>query len=130
MHAIRGEGKMRSTKSMAMSTILLLATSVFATHALAIDFVEAAPKQTKVLIDNDKVRVIHVTNAKGDKIPMHTHPDLIVYVLKGGRIKFTNADGKVIETSTKTGEATFRPAVTHSHEHLDAGEAIVIELKK
>ena len=112
------------------SLMLVLAASFFATQALAIDFVEAAPKQTKVLVDNEKVRVIRATFKKGDKIPMHSHPDIVVYVVKGGKVKFTNADGKVVESNTKAGEVLFRPAVTHSHEHIDGGEAIVIELKK
>ena len=61
---------------------------------------------------------------------MHSHPDYVVYVIKGGKVKFTTDDGKVVESDTKAGEANFRPAVTHSHEHPDGGEAIVIELKK
>jgi quercetin dioxygenase-like cupin family protein len=107
-----------------------LAAGVFATHALAMDFVEAAPKQTKVLVDNEKVRVIRATFKKGDKVPMHSHPDIVVYIIKGGKVKFTNADGKVTETNTKAGEAFFRPAVTHSQVHLTGSEAIVIELKR
>ena len=118
-------------KSMLLANIgLVLAAGLFAAHVSAMDFVEAAPKQTKVLVDNDKVRVIYATFKKGDKVPMHSHPDIVVYVIKGGKIKFTNADGKVIETENKAGDAFFRPAVTHSHEHSDGGEAIVIELKK
>ena len=110
---------------------LILAASFFATEALAMDFVEAAPKQTKVLIDNDKVRVIRATFKKGDKVPMHSHPDIVVYPIKNkGKIRFTNADGTVIESAIRPGEASFRPAVTHSHEHFGDSEAIVIELKK
>ena len=110
---------------------LILAAGFFATQALAMDFVEAAPKQTKVLVDNEKVRVIRATFKKGDKVPMHSHPDIIVYVVKSkGKIKFTNADGKVVESQLKAGDVSYRPAVTHSHEHFGDSEAIVIELKK
>jgi quercetin dioxygenase-like cupin family protein len=116
--------------AIAKGIAITFAAGFFASQALGMDFVEAAPKQTKVLVDNEKVRVIHVTLKKGDKIPMHTHPDIVVYTIKGGKVKFTNADGKVIETNNKAGDVAFRPAVTHSHEHPDGGEAIVIELKK
>ena len=109
---------------------LFVAASVFGTQAIAVDFVEAAPKQTKVLVDNEKVRVIHATFKKGDKVPAHSHPDIVVYILKRGKVKFTNADGKVIESDSKAGEAFFRPPVTHSHEHLEDSEAIIVELKK
>lgn len=109
---------------------IALVTGLFAGASLAIDLVEAAPQRTKVLVDNEKVRVIHVTLKKGDKIPMHSHPDMVVYTIKGGKMKFINADGKVIEANAPAGDVAFRPAVTHSHEHPDGGEAIVIELKK
>jgi quercetin dioxygenase-like cupin family protein len=120
---------MRAMK-MTTGTILFVAIGVFVTPTIAMDFVEAAPKQTKVLVDNDRVRVIRVTFKKGDKVPMHSHPDIVVYVLKGGKTKFTNADGKIIDSNAKTGDSYFRPAVTHSHEHLEDSEAVVIELKK
>jgi quercetin dioxygenase-like cupin family protein len=110
---------------------LILATGFFVSQALAIDFIEAAPNQTKVLVDNEKVRVIRATFKKGDKVPMHSHPDILVYVVKSvGKVKFTNADGKVIESELKAGDVSFRPAVTHSHEHFGDSEAIIVELKK
>ena len=109
---------------------LAIALGIFVFQATAMDFVEAAPKQTKVLVDNDKVRVIRATFKKGDKVQMHSHPDIVVYVLKSGKTRFTNADGKIIESNSKAGDSYFRPAVTHSHEHLGDSEAIVIELKK
>lgn len=107
------------------------AAGIFSAQALAIDFLEAAPKQTKVLLENDKVRVIRATFKKGDKVPPHSHPDFVVYVLKGeGKVKFTNADGTTTETETKAGNTSFRPALSHAHEHSGNSEAIVIELKK
>ena len=109
---------------------LILAVGLFATQSIAMDFVEAAPNQTKVLVDNEKVRIIRATFQAGDKVPMHSHPDIIVYIVKSGRVKFTNADGKVTESNNKTGEVLYRPAVSHSQEHPEASEAIVIELKK
>jgi len=114
----------------ALGISLFVAGSIFGAQAIAIDFVEAAPKQAKVLVDNDKVRVIHATFKKGDKVPAHSHPDIVVYILKEGKVKFTNADGKVVESDPKVGEAFFRPAVTHSHEHLEDSEAVIVELKK
>jgi quercetin dioxygenase-like cupin family protein len=120
--------KLSLATSAAAACIAVLA--VCASPVFAIDLVEAAPKQTKVLVDNDKVRVMEVRLAKGDKIPMHSHPDMVVYIIQGGRTKWTSADGKVTETTAKDGETFFRPAVTHAHEHLDAGHAIVVVLKK
>ena len=108
----------------------ILMTVLFSSCVYAVDFLEAAPKQTKVLFENDKVRVIDVHFKKGDKVPMHSHPDIVLYVIKGGKTRFTDADGKTVESQSKDGTASFRAATTHSHEHLADVRAIVIELKK
>jgi hypothetical protein len=108
----------------------IVMTVLFSSGVYAVDFLEAAPKQTKVLLENDKVRVIEVHFKKGDKVPMHSHPDVVLYVIKGGKTRFTDASGKTTESESKNGTATFRAATTHSHEHLADVRAIVIELKK
>lgn len=111
-------------------TASALLLSLVAAPAVAMDFLEAAPKQTKVLIDNDKVRIIEVKMNRGDKIPMHTHPASVVYVIKSGKVRWTGEDGEVSETQGKDGDTLYRPAVTHAHEHLEPSDAILIELKK
>lgn len=111
-----------------LATMAITAPMPSAVHAM--DFLEAAPSQTKVLVDNDRVRIIEVRIQKGDRIPMHSHPDSVVHVIKAGRVKWTLEDGKTTQTSGKDGETLFRPATTHAHEHLDASEAILIELKR
>jgi beta-alanine degradation protein BauB len=121
---------MKAKPAMAGTAVFIAIAAIGASPSYAIDFVEAAPKQAKVLVDNDKVRIIEVTLQKGDKIPMHTHPDSVVHVIKGGRVKWTLADGKTMESKAKDGDTMFRPAVTHAHEHIDASHAILIELKK
>ncbi len=107
----------------------VMVTCAFASAAYAVDFLEAAPKQTRVLVENNKVRVIEANFKKGDTVPMHSHPDVVVYILKAGKTHFTDADGKTTASQIKDGMATFRPATTHSHEHLEDTRAIVIELK-
>jgi quercetin dioxygenase-like cupin family protein len=108
----------------------IVMTVLFSSGVYAVDFLEAAPKQTKVLLENDKVRVIEANFKKGDKVPMHSHPDIVVYIIKGGKTRFTDESGKTTESESQDGSATFRAATTHSHEHLTDSRAIVIELKK
>ena len=119
----------RMTVSAARLGVIVF-TVLFSSGAYAVDFLEAAPKQTKVLLENDKVRVIEVKFKKGDKVPMHSHPEIVVYVIKGGKTRFTDESGKTTETGSKDGSATYRAATTHSHEHLTDAHAIVIEMKK
>jgi len=94
--------------------------------------VKVAPKNCKVLLDNDRVRVIRVVSKPGEKMEMHSHPAHIVYGLTSGKEKFTSADGKTEERELKAGRAVWSDAVTHSSENTGTTEdrALVIELKK
>jgi quercetin dioxygenase-like cupin family protein len=61
---------------------------------------------------------------------MHSHPSGIVYVIQGGRVKYTMPDGSTKVAELKTGEALLRPPVTHADEALDDVEAILVEIKQ
>jgi hypothetical protein len=76
-----------------------------------------------------KVRVLRYAPAVGDKSAMHSHPEAVVVVLKGGRVRYTFPDGtqKVIEL--KTGDAMIRPPVTHLDEAIDPVESVLVEIK-
>lgn len=99
--------------------------------AYAQDMVKVAPKNAKVLLDNDQVRVIEVDLKPGDVLPMHSHPANVVYFVTGGKTKTTLADGKVTETEHKAGEAIWSEPVTHSNENVGKtpAKALVVELK-
>jgi beta-alanine degradation protein BauB len=104
---------------------LTLLTSLFAQ-----DVMQTGVKHIKVLAEDDKVRVLHFTPSKGDKTPVHSHPETVLYVIKGGKIRTTLADGTSAVAELKAGQTTLRPPVTHSDEALDDIDAIIIELKK
>jgi quercetin dioxygenase-like cupin family protein len=94
------------------------------------DAMQYGLKHLKVLAEDQKVRVLQYTPHKGDKTPVHSHPTTVVYVLKGGRVKYTMPDGSVKVVELKTGEALIRPPVTHTDEALDDVEAILVEIKQ
>lgn len=103
---------------------------LFASVASAQDVMQYGLKHLKVLAEDDKVRVIKYTPRKGDKTPVHSHPATVVYVIKGGKSRYTLPDGSTKEVELKAGEAMLRPPVTHSDEALDDLEVILVELKK
>ena len=96
------------------------------------DMVKVAPKNCKVLLDNDKVRVVRVVLKPGDKLEMHSHPASIVYSLTGGKAKYTSPDGKTEEREIKAGATRWSEPETHSAENIGTTESrvLVIELKK
>lgn len=98
---------------------------------MAQDMATVSPGTTKVLIDKADVRVLEVNVKPGEGIPMHSHPENVVYFVTGGKIKTTTSDGKVTETTRKAGEVLWSAPVTHSNENVGttAEKVIVIELK-
>jgi quercetin dioxygenase-like cupin family protein len=100
--------------------------------ASAQDPVQVAPKLNKVALDNDRVRVLDVVIKPGEKMPMHSHPDNILYVITGGKSRATDAEGKTTERTFKDGECVFRKGETHAVENAGEKEIHVlnIELKR
>ena len=117
-----------STVGIVCITLLIFALPI----VRAQDIVKVAPKNCRVLLENDRVRVVRVVTKPGEKLAMHSHPANILYVLTSTKIKFTSADGKTEERQLKAAQAVWSDAVTHSVENTGTGEdrALIIELKK
>jgi quercetin dioxygenase-like cupin family protein len=116
------------TAGLAFAALLVFATPI----VTAQDMVKVAPKNCKVLLENDQVRVVRVVEKPGEKLEMHSHPANIIYTLTSGKVKFTSPDGKTAERELKAGQAVWSDAVTHSSENVGttASRVLVIELKK
>ena len=110
-----------------LTGFLCLATST----ALAQDPVKVSPKTTKVLLENDRVRVLDVRIKPGEKEPMHSHPANVIYSLSDRKIKSTSPDGKTQEREGKAGTAIWREGETHAVENVGTTElhVVLIELK-
>jgi quercetin dioxygenase-like cupin family protein len=95
------------------------------------DPVKLSPQYYKVLLENDQVRVLEYHLKPGEKEQMHSHPAGVVYVLSGGKLKFSYPDGRTEEKAAATGETIWREPVTHAVENVGDTEAhaIAIDLK-
>ena len=98
--------------------------------AFAQDVMQQRLPFLKVLAEDEKVRVLRYAPAAGDKSAMHSHPEAVVVVLKGGRVRFTFPDGTQKVSELKTGDVMIRPPVTHRDEAIDPVESILVELKQ
>src|SRR5690349_16488124 len=93
------------------SMLLLPVLSVGAVRlALAQDPVKLSPAMYKVLLENDKVRVLEFRARPGQSEPMHSHPAMTVYDLSGGRFRLTTPDGKTETLESKPGTAAWSAA--------------------
>jgi quercetin dioxygenase-like cupin family protein len=95
------------------------------------DPLDVASNVYKLKMENDRVRVFDVTFKIGDKAVMHHHPDHVVYVLEGGKMKLTS-EGKTDILDLKDGDAMFLNAQSHEAENIGQStlELLVVELKK
>lgn len=107
--------------------LLFAVCALTASCALAQDFVAVAPN-AKVLKDDGRIRVIEFQPKAGQKLAMHSHPTMVVYLVKGGATRFTLEDGRTIEGNAPTGTVLINPPVTHSQEHITDSHAILIEI--
>jgi hypothetical protein len=66
------------------------------------------------------------------RVPVHSHPNHVVYSFTNSRVKFTSSEGKTDIHAVKTGQATWHNAETHAVENVGKTEehALDIELKK
>ena len=96
-----------------------------------LDPLDVASNVYKLKMENDRVRVFDVTFRVGDKAVMHYHPDHVVYVLEGGKMKLTS-EGKTDVLDLKDGDAIFLKAQSHAAENIGEStiELLVVELKK
>lgn len=103
----------------------------FAAAASAQDPSKVAPQAFAEKVNNDHVQVFEYHSKPGDKEPMHSHRANVVYVVQGGKERFTLPDGKTQEREFKTGEVIWREASTHAVENIGTTEmkAIIVELK-
>jgi quercetin dioxygenase-like cupin family protein len=117
----------RTTLTTAVAGFALLAGA----WANAQDVVQVGGDSHKVLLENAQVRVLAVKIKPGEKVPMHSHPASVSYVLTDGKLHITLADGKTVDKEPKAGAATWSDAVTHAVENVGTSEfsQVQIELK-
>lgn len=97
-----------------------------------VDGLVSSPDNFKLLLENDQVRVLRYTLLPGALDHWHTHPPRVGYVLSGGKIRVTEADGSHQDYDEKMGDiywAQFSPL--HDTRNLGATPfvALLVEVK-
>jgi beta-alanine degradation protein BauB len=96
-----------------------------------IDPLKTASNVYKLVMENERVRVLEVYLKPGDIATMHHHPDHVIYVIKGGKGKITS-EGKSDILDMKTGQTLFLKEQDHEAENVGNTDLdmLVVELKK
>ncbi len=111
-------------------TMLLLATPL-AFAARAQDPAATDPDKYRVLLDNERVRVLAYSDAPGAKTQLHRHPAFVVVALAPFKRRLTLADGRVLAREFQAGDVLFSGGEEHIGENVgDTPTRIVmVELK-
>jgi quercetin dioxygenase-like cupin family protein len=97
------------------------------------DVMTSAANAYKLLLENERVRVMEVVLKPGEKAPMHNHPnDHVVFVENDAKLRLDFPDGKSAEFDLKAGQAVMIDAGPHETTNVGAtlGRNLVVEIKK
>ncbi|MFV5685246.1 cupin domain-containing protein [Flavobacterium sp. GB2R13] len=96
------------------------------------DPMKASPNvYKKILLENDKVRVMEVEFKPGATAAWHSHPNHVIYALTSGKIEITEKGKAATTMDIKAGNAMYMPAVTHMGKNVGTTtiKLIVTEMK-
>ena len=101
------------------------------TTAVGQDGVKVAPENYKVLLENAHVRVVEFTLKPGQKSPMASRPNRVIYAITPAIGKLTGSDGKTTDMNRKAGETWWRDAESLAVENTGKGEirTVIVEVK-
>lgn len=80
----------------------------------AMDPTKTAGYPATILGDTLGMKAYEFNAKPGDTIPMHSHPDHIIYVLEGGTGDITDKDGKTQSAEFKKGQCIISGPQSHS----------------
>ena len=79
----------------------------------ALDPVRVAPHIYESVLDNQRVRILKVTERNGETPPLHAHPDRVVVFLSPCAWMETTEDGQMVMQSYKLGDVLWAARTTH-----------------
>ena len=111
-------------------TASIAAVSTLTIQAMAQDRATVVPGM-KVLLENACVRVQYHDVAVGQTVPMHSHPNYVVYTLNAFKARIRLKDGTQRISQRNAGEAYWNEPIAHSVENVGRTPIhnLIVELK-
>ncbi|MDA2921003.1 cytoplasmic protein [Desulfobacterota bacterium AH_259_B03_O07] len=111
---------------------ITLSFMLYPNTSMAQDPLKVSPEIYKILIENDRVRVIEYRSKPGQRDALHSHPQRVAYVLTPVKLKVTAQDGSSRDLEAKPGDIYWLEPVTHYTENIGNNEAniLIFEIKE
>jgi len=121
-----------SRRKLVLAGLGSLVVPLGASDANAQDPAKVMPRAFRVVLENDRVRVLEFTGRPGMGIcgeSMHSHPPHVTVVLEDWEGLVTTSDGKVFARSKKAGDVFWSEAETHKVENTGNTTARVLHVE-
>lgn len=91
----------------------------------------AAPRNVRVVLENEHVRVLRVRLGPGDKVPLHSHPNVVGVFVSTGRVRNSIPGRGHDDLDARPGEVFWGYPVTHVTDNIGSEpvEMVLVELK-
>ena len=103
----------KSRFGLATGLLAVLGLATAGAQSPALDPVRVAPHIYESVMDNERVRVLKVTNRNGETAPLHAHPDRVVVFLSPCAWLEASEDGQKTMQSYKLGDVLWAESITH-----------------
>ena len=99
--------------------------------ALAADGEKKGQTTVTRLLENERLEIVRMHSAPGNKGAMKERPDRLLYVIQGAKVRFHYPDGKTEEAVWKTGDVIYQKADNRQIENTNTRdlEYISVHLK-
>jgi len=91
----------------------VLGFGIAAAQFSALDPVRVAPHIYENVLENERVRVLKVTERNGETAPLHSHPDRLIVNLSPCAWMERTGQGEPEMQSFKLGDVSWEPRITH-----------------
>lgn|SRR6478609_3773307 len=122
--------RLRSAGSI-VATIFAAAACAAAPAPLVKDPIRTDADKYRVVLENERVRVLRYHDEPGASTHLHHHPCFVMYALGSFERKLVLADGSERLRRFRAGETAWMPAQSHSGHNVGSTptDALLIELK-
>ncbi len=125
---------LQKRKTTRREVLAMLAAFGVTPKLLAQDAVTSHPRSFRVVLENERVRVLEYRSRPGLGVcgqGMHYHPERVTVALTSAKVRLTSEDGSTVVNDVPAGHVFFAPAVTHATENIGGADSriYIIELK-
>lgn len=92
------------------------------------DPIVSDPDNYRLVMENDRVRVLRYHDVPGTKTHLHAHPDSVLYALSSFRRRLAFPDNTSKEREFQQGDVMWLPAQIHSGENIGTSDTEVLLL--